>query len=133
MSDGAAKTTVLIVDDEELITLELSAVFADLGYDVCGTAVTAPEALRLSSRLRPGLITMDINLGAPGEGFAAVTLIRTSDILTPVLFITGGSEADSGDAIRAFGRAEYVQKPFARGDIAAALARLAASEDDDEG
>ena len=121
--------TVLIVDDEEIIVLALTALFSDLGYEVCGSATTAPEALRLAARLAPGLITMDINLGSPGEGFAAVTLIRTSDLTTPVLFITGGAEADSGESIRALGRAEYVQKPFGPADIVAALARLALDED----
>jgi CheY-like chemotaxis protein len=120
--------TVLIVDDEELVAMELCNLFKGLGFSVCGTASTAPEALRQAAELRPQLITMDINLGAAGEGIAAVTLIRTSDLTTPVLFITGASEPDAGDAIRTLGRAEYVAKPFNQADISRALAKLVADK-----
>lgn len=71
---------------------------------------------------------MDINLGAAGEGVAAVTLIRTTDFTTPVLFVTGASEPDAGDAIRTSGRAKYVAKPFTPADISQALAKLVADK-----
>ena len=122
--------TVLVVEDEELVALELCALLSELGYEVCGTAATGPEALRLAGERKPGFITMDINLGAPGQGFAVMTLIRTSDLITPVLFVTGGAEPDAGDAVRAIGRSGYVAKPFGPSDIARALERL--FEDDGE-
>lgn len=71
---------VLIVDDEELIALDLSQQFEALGLTVCGTANTARDALIQAEASRPDLISMDINLGAPGEGIAAITLLRMSDL-----------------------------------------------------
>jgi len=114
----------LVVDDEELISRELSSLLSDLGYNACATAASASDALRLVAELAPSLITMDINLGPPGQGFAVVTLIRTTDLTTPVLFVTGGAEPDAGEAIRALGRSGYVPKPFTRADIAIALTTL---------
>ena len=87
---------VLIVDDEELIALDLSQQFEALGLTVCGTANTARDALIQAEASRPDLISMEINLGAPGEGIAAITLLRMSDLETPVLFITGGPQGDAG-------------------------------------
>lgn len=46
MSQDWKAATVLIVDDEELVALELSDLFTELSFKVCGTARTAPEALR---------------------------------------------------------------------------------------
>ena len=132
MIEGWKGAAVLIVDDEELIAMELTSIFSELGLEVCGTASKASEALTKADELKPQLITMDINLGAPGEGVAAVTLIRTSDLTTPVIFITGGLEADQGDAIRSLGRAEFVAKPFRRSDIVAALQRLQDDREDAE-
>ena len=132
MMDGWRGATVLIVDDEELVAMELSSLFAELGLEVCGTATSAPEALRHVAELNPKLITMDINLGAPGEGVAAVTLIRTTDLTTSVIFITGGLEPDQGDALQTLGRAEYVAKPFRRLDIVEALRRLLEAQQETE-
>jgi CheY-like chemotaxis protein len=84
-------STVMIVEDEPIIALDLENLVAELGHKVVGTASTREEAVRLAFQKRPGLILADINLGEGGSGIDAVSEILNSfDI--PVIFITAYPE-----------------------------------------
>jgi DNA-binding response OmpR family regulator len=58
------------------------------GYDVCGIAATAEEALALTARHRPRLAVIDVDLGSGRDG---VALARKMLSLGPVgiMFVTG--------------------------------------------
>lgn len=116
--------TALVVDDDELITIELTSLLTNLGVQVRGSAFSAPEALLKVEDLRPDFVTMDIHLGAPGEGLAAVTLLRATDLTTRVLFVTGRYDPERADELRSLGPAEVVVKPVSALELEEALGRL---------
>ncbi|MBT2488151.1 response regulator transcription factor [Streptomyces sp. ISL-96] len=58
-------TTVLVVDDQDLIRAGLAALLrAAPGIEVAGEAANGEEAVRLASALRPEVILMDIRMPA---------------------------------------------------------------------
>jgi PleD family two-component response regulator len=57
-ADGriAAPVRVLLVEDEILTALDIEYLVQQLGYEVCGIAASAPEAVQAADDLRPDLV-----------------------------------------------------------------------------
>lgn len=78
-------STILIVEDECLLSMALRRTFETLGFDVVGTATTYESAVCLAFGLHPDLIVMDINLASERNGVDAAHTIRSfSD--APIIF-----------------------------------------------
>ncbi|MBB4198488.1 response regulator [Rhodoblastus sphagnicola] len=84
-------TTVLIVEDEPIIALDLESIMKGLGHQVCGNARTRAEAVEMAERLRPGLVLADIRLADGSSGLEAVDEILKF-LAAPVIFITAYPE-----------------------------------------
>lgn len=84
-------TTVLIIEDEPIIALDLESLVKDLGHEVSGVAATRDEAVALARAARPGLVLADVRLADGSSGIDAATDILSSfDV--PVIFITAYPE-----------------------------------------
>ena len=55
--------TVLIVEDEFLIAIDLQQMLEDGGWRVLGPVATVKEALRLLEKELPSVALLDVNLG----------------------------------------------------------------------
>jgi DNA-directed RNA polymerase specialized sigma24 family protein/CheY-like chemotaxis protein len=84
-------TTILVIEDEPVIALDIAALVADLGHKVVGIATSQKEAIGMARDFQPGLILADIDLGAGGSGLVAVTEILQSATV-PVIFVTAYPE-----------------------------------------
>lgn len=84
-------TTVLIIEDEPLISMQLEALVTQLGHEVSGTAATHKEALAAVAAARPGIVLADIQLGDGSSGIDAVHDIL-AQFSVPVIFITAFPE-----------------------------------------
>jgi CheY-like chemotaxis protein len=87
----AAATEVLIIEDEPIIAMDIEELVQNCGHHVVGVAATEEEAVAIAARTRPGLILADINLGAGGDGTAAVARILEHHRV-PVIFVTAYPE-----------------------------------------
>ncbi len=85
------RTSVLIVEDEPLIALDIKALVEQLGHEVTTIARTHEEAVHAALKRRPGLILSDIQLADGSSGLDAVNEILLSQEV-PVIFITGFPE-----------------------------------------
>src|SRR3546814_10795605 len=72
-------TTVLIIEDEPLISMQLEQLVTQLGHKVSGTAATHKEALAAVAESRPGIVLADIQLGDGSSGIDAVHDIRSEE------------------------------------------------------
>jgi CheY-like chemotaxis protein/DNA-directed RNA polymerase specialized sigma24 family protein len=114
------KTSVLIIEDEPLIAMQLEDVVGGLGHIICGTAATRNQAREVVEAQMPGLVLADIQLADGSSGLDAV-----DDILAlgsvPVIFITAYPERLlTGD------RPEptyLVTKPFQEASVRAAISQ----------
>lgn len=84
-------STVLVIEDEPIIAMDLESLVESLGHTVVGNARTRTEAVDMARRHRPGLVLADIRLADGSSGLDAVNDILT-DFEVPVIFITAYPE-----------------------------------------
>ncbi|MEQ8268719.1 MAG: response regulator [Parvibaculum sp.] len=89
--DSQLATTVLIIEDEPIISMDLEQIVRDLGHDVMATVVTREEALGAIETHKPGLVLADIQLADGSSGIDAVKDIFAR-FMVPVIFITAYPE-----------------------------------------
>ncbi len=83
---------VMIIEDEAIIAMDISAIVEGLGHNITGIARTRDEAVRLAARIRPDLILADIQLADNSSGVDAVNDILAKFLHIPVVFITAFPE-----------------------------------------
>ncbi len=89
--DGIVRTSVLIIEDEPIIALDLEDLVTGIGHEVVGNATTHSEAVAMASEKKPGLVLADIQLADGSSGIDAVNEIL-SQFTVPVVFITAYPE-----------------------------------------
>lgn len=89
--DRETTTSVLIIEDEPLISMQLEDLVTSLGHDICGTAATRTQAQEVVAEKTPGLVLADIQLADGSSGLDAVDDILAIDTV-PVIFITAYPE-----------------------------------------
>ena len=87
----SAAAEVLIIEDEPVIAMDIEELVGSCGHKVVGVAASEAEAVELAELHRPSLILADINLGAGGDGMAAVSRILQHHY-APVIFVTAYPE-----------------------------------------
>jgi DNA-directed RNA polymerase specialized sigma24 family protein len=86
-----ASTTVLIIEDEPIIALDIAGIVTDMGHTVAGVAAREDDALAIARATSPGLILADIQLEAGDSGIDAVqAILRLIDV--PIIFVTAFPE-----------------------------------------
>jgi DNA-directed RNA polymerase specialized sigma24 family protein/CheY-like chemotaxis protein len=114
-------TSVLIIEDEPIIALDLEAMVEELGHDVTGIARTHKEAIAMVNQRRPGLVLADIQLADGSSGLDAVNEILATTTL-PVIFITAYPERLlTGDKPEP---AFLITKPFQPDAVKAAISQI---------
>lgn len=118
--DREARTSVLIIEDEPLIAMELEQIVRDLGHDVAGIATTHDDAVAAFEQSDAGLVLADIQLADGSSGIDAV-----QDILArapvPAIFITAFPER-----LLTGHRVEptfLISKPFRENTVRAAISQ----------
>jgi DNA-binding NarL/FixJ family response regulator len=92
MDGAAAKGRVLIVDDQFLIVEFLRIWVEASGFEVCGTAQSAPEAIQQALELKPDVVLMDVQLERGSDGCAvAAEICKAMD--AQIIFVTGANDA----------------------------------------
>ena len=89
--DRESATSVLIIEDEPLISMQLEDLVTSLGHEICGTAATRTQAQEVVAQRTPGLVLADIQLADGSSGLDAVDDILALDSV-PVIFITAYPE-----------------------------------------
>lgn len=112
--------TIMVVDDEVAIAMQLEERLSSMGYKVLGRASSGEAAIDMAARLRPDLILMDIVMPGRIDGIDASETIKTKfDI--PVIFLTAYADEEyikRAKSVEPFG---YILKPFQQNEIRAAI------------
>jgi DNA-binding NarL/FixJ family response regulator len=90
---------VLVVDDDMLIVMGLTAQIEDMGLRVCGSASTAERGIELAELHRPFLVMMDMRLDGAKDGVDAALAIHEK-VGSKVIFITGSQDPRTIDRIQ---------------------------------
>jgi DNA-directed RNA polymerase specialized sigma24 family protein len=83
---------VMVIEDEAIIAMDISAIVREMGHRVTGVARTRTEAVRLAVASKPDLVLADIQLADNSSGIDAVNDILGEFQDLPVIFITAFPE-----------------------------------------
>jgi diguanylate cyclase (GGDEF)-like protein/PAS domain S-box-containing protein len=117
---GMLHASILIVEDERIVALDLSHRLVELGYRVIRTVARGEDALRTVDELRPDLVLMDINIEGAIDGIDAAWRIHQTS-RTPVVFMTAYAEDETlsrAQACRPYG---YLIKPYETRELHATI------------
>lgn len=114
------QTKILIVEDEMLISEDLTMILNGAGYNVVGQAFDGTMALDMLHSRKPDIVLLDISLEHSISGFDIAAHINQKYQL-PFIFITSFSDKNTLDQAKNLLPQGYIVKPFKKRDILATL------------
>lgn len=119
-ANATARGSILVVDDEPVITAQLEDMLGAMGYRVLESAGAGEEAVDFASRGHPDLVLMDIVMPGRLDGIAACEHIQRN-LSIPVVLLTAFGDDDHIARARAAHPYGYILKPFQNCQIKAAI------------
>ncbi len=114
------RRSILIVEDERIVALDLQQTLGSMGYDVIGIASSGDEAVARIAERPPELVLMDIRIKGNRDGIAVAATLREGFDL-PVIYLT--AHADEATLARAKATAPYAYlvKPVKHAELRSAI------------
>jgi CheY-like chemotaxis protein len=110
--------TVLIVEDEALLAMDMEAMVEDCGHVVVGEAASLDEVRALLHLNPPDVAFVDIQLAKGQSGLDVSLLIRSRWAKTVIVFVTANLKILPPDFAGARG---VIPKPFSRNGLISAM------------
>ena len=114
-----ARPRVMLIDDEEAITANLSPFLQRAGFEVA-VAADGQDALQQIPAFRPDLIVLDV-LMPRMDGREVLRRLRQAGNWTPVLLLTQVGEAAERAMALEEGADDYLNKPFDPQELSARI------------
>jgi two-component system, OmpR family, response regulator RegX3 len=114
----AGRRTILMVEDEESITVPLAEALDREGFDT-RVAGTVAEALESAEAEMPDLVLLDVML-PDGSGYDVARTLRERSKVPIIMLTARGEEMDRIVGLE-LGADDYVVKPFSAREVAARL------------
>ena len=115
------KARILVVEDEAIVARDIAAQVNALGYECVGIAANAEQAVKLAAKELPGLVLMDVQLSAGGDGITVAATIRARFNL-PVVFLTAFAADDVLERAKLTEPFGYILKSFSERELSTTLA-----------
>jgi len=112
--------TVLLVEDDDIIAKIADWRLNNLGYRVCGRAVTGAEAMEMVVKSKPDVVLMDINLKGEIDGIETAKMIKKGFNI-PVIYVTSHSDGPTLERARETKPDGFIIKPFDDNDLRVAI------------
>lgn len=104
-------TSILVVEDERIIAINLKEQLESFGYWVCAIATSGEKAVETATTLRPDLVLMDICLQGDMDGIEAAQMIWER-LSIPVIYVTGHSDLSTVERVKVSSPFGYILKPI---------------------
>jgi two-component system, response regulator PdtaR len=111
---------ILLVEDDDIIAKVTDWRLKNLGYEVCGRAVSASEAMELVVKAMPDLVLMDINIKGDIDGIDTANMIKKGFNI-PVVYVTSHSDGPTIERARETKPDGFIVKPFEDNDLRVAI------------
>lgn len=118
------RTTVMIVDDNDMMRSILRAMLRGEEYEVVGEARNGSVAVDMAERLKPQIICMDVMMPEK-NGIDALCEIRATRPDTAVIMITSNADPDTVQESIQNGASGFIVKPFNAARVLDTLEKVA--------
>lgn len=108
--------TVLLVEDDALIAIDVESALEERQFVLCGVARTEDRAVELGSNLRPQYAIVDVGLESGNGRNVARALAEQGG--TAILMVT----SEPANTLHGIGAHAYLGKPYQSSALAGALA-----------
>lgn len=108
MSDTVS---ILIVEDEIILAMDMQMMLESLGYKVSGIAFSGYDAILRAEQMMPSVVLVDIKLQGPMDGIEAAKHIM-HQLKIPIIFVTGNTDQGTKQRALQIGPSAYLQKPI---------------------
>ncbi|MDB5816724.1 MAG: hypothetical protein JWQ11_364 [Rhizobacter sp.] len=115
---GLSGATVMMVDDEPMMTEVIQTYLEEAGYTDLVATNDPLDAMELAREVRPGVILLDLMM--PGmSGFEILQALRADEELryTPVIVLTAASNAATKLRALELGATEFLSKPVDKSEL----------------
>jgi PAS domain S-box-containing protein len=103
--------TILIVEDEKIVAMDIAGNLKSAGYEVLGIVASGKDAIELVEKTPPDLILMDIRIKGDIDGIQTAEIIQSHyDI--PIVYLTAFADENTLSRARITAPYGYIIKPF---------------------
>jgi len=120
-------TTLVIVDDHEIVRHGLASLFKDSPVKIIGEATDGDGAVKATRKLKPDVVLLDVRLGND-DGLEAIKRIRSVSGDTKVVVLSAFDNPTYIARAVSAGAHDYVLKTANRSEIIDAVAAAAAGK-----
>ena len=111
MDRESPEKTILVVEDEGIIAMDISASLQSLGYKTPETINNGAEAIAVAEKTRPDLVLIDILLKGDIDGIEAAVAIKEKCNI-PIVYLTANTDEQTFQRAKVSGPFGYLLKPF---------------------
>ena len=110
------KVKVMIVDDSRISRMMIKSMLAKTNFEVCALAENGAEAIELYAKVKPDVVTMDMNL-PDADGIEVSRRIHAMDPRCKIVMISAMKDAKLIMQGRLAGISSFLQKPVNTNDL----------------
>ncbi len=108
--------SILIVEDEGILAMEMERYLLGCGYNVIGIAPSGERALQMADHEKPDLILMDIKLRGKIDGIDTAVMIKEKSNVA-ILFLSAHADEATIERASNVNPVGFIQKPVENGDL----------------
>ena len=117
------RTTIMIVDDNDMMRSILRGMLRGEAYEVVGEARNGVLAVEMADRLKPDIVCLDVMMPEK-NGIEALVEIKAARPETAVVMITSNADADTVQQSIGNGASGFIIKPFNAARVLDTLQKL---------
>lgn len=110
------KTRIIIVEDNNIISLDLKHCLEQMNYEIISTIPNGEQAISQTFEMKPDIKLMDVNLNGKVNGIEAAEKIN-STLKVPILFISAYSDNDVMVKAKSRNYFGYLVKPYNKNEL----------------
>lgn len=114
------KITVMIVEDEAIVAMDLAAGLEADGYTIAGIAKDADEAYSLFTTQPVDIVLMDINIHGDKDGIETAALILAVKPV-PIIYLTAYTDDETIARVKQTSPAAFLTKPYGIENVRVAI------------
>jgi two-component system, chemotaxis family, chemotaxis protein CheY len=118
------RTSIMIVDDNDMMRSILRAMLRGEEYEVVGEARNGAIAVDMADRLKPDIVCLDVMMPEK-DGLEALAEIKAARPETAIVMITSNTDPDTVQEAIMGGASGFIVKPFNAARVLDTLEKVA--------